>query len=65
MGGDKISYEGPVSTPTVYLTTAKIHWNRVLYILDGKYLIVDVKNFYLNNPMKKAGYIKIELKIIP
>ena len=65
MGGDKISYEGPVSTPTVDLTTAKIHWNRVLYIPDGKYLIIDVKNFYLKNPMKKVEYIKIELKIIP
>ena len=65
MGGDKHSYEGPVSTPTVDLTTAKIHWNRVLYIPYGKYLIIDVKNFYLNNTMKKAEYIKIDLKITP
>ena len=65
VGGDKISYEGPVSTPTVDLTTAKIHWNRVLYIPDGKYLIIDVKNFYLNNTMKKAKYYEIALKITP
>ena len=65
MGGDKISYEGPVSTPTADLKTAKLHWNSVLYTLDGKYLVVDVKNFYLNNPMNKAEYIKIALKIIP
>ena len=47
------------------MTTAKLHWNSVLSTLDGKYLIVDVKNFYLNNPMNKAEYLKISLKILP
>ena len=65
MGRDKLSYEGPVYTPTAYLTTAKIHWISVLSIPDGKYLIVDVKNFYLNNPINKSEYIKIALKIPP
>ena len=65
VGGDKLSYEGPVSTPTSYLTTSKLHWNSVLSTLDGKYFIVDVKNFYLNNPMKKLEYLNIVLKIIP
>ena len=65
MGGNKISYEGPVYTSTVDLTTAKIHWNRVLSLPDGKYLIVDVKDFYLKNAMNKVEYIKIDLKIIP
>ena len=65
MAGDKISYDGPVSTPTVNLTTAKLHWNSIISTPDGKYLIVDVKNFYLNNPMKMAAYLKMEIKIIP
>ena len=65
MGGDKLSYEVPVSTPTADLITAKLHWNIFLSTPDGKYLIVDVKNFYLNNPMNKAEYLKIALKILP
>ena len=65
VGGNKLSYEGPVSTHTADLTTAKLHWNRVLSTPDGKYLIVDVKNFYLKNPMEKEEYIKIALKIPP
>ena len=65
VGVDKISYEVPVSTPTYDFTTAKLRWNSVLSTPDGKYLIVDVKNFYLNNPMNKAEYIKIALKIPP
>ena len=36
VGGDKLSYEGPVSTTTEDLTTAKIHWNSVLSRPDGK-----------------------------
>ena len=65
MGGDKISYEGPLSTPTADLTTDKLHWNSVLSTPDGKYLIVDVKNFYLYKPINKAEYLKIALKIPP
>ena len=63
--GNKITYYGSVSTPTEYLTMDKIHWNIVLYTLDRKYLIVDVKNFYLKNPTKKAEYYNIEIKLIP
>ena len=65
VGGENISYDDPVSITTSDLTTAKIHWNSVLSTPDGKYLIVDVKNLYLNNPIKKAEYYKIFLKIIP
>ena len=36
VGGDTFSYKGPVSAPTSYLTTAKLHWNIVLYTPDGK-----------------------------
>ena len=65
VGGDKLTYDGPLSTPKEYLTTAKLHWNIVLSTPYRKYLIVDVKNFYLNNPMKKSKYYKIAIKIIP
>ena len=47
------------------MTTAKLHWNSVVCTPDGKYLIFDVNNFYLNNPMNKAEYLKIALKILP
>ena len=36
VGGDKLSYEGPVSTPTSDLTTSKLHWNNGLSKPDGK-----------------------------
>ena len=65
MVGDKFTYDGPVSTLTAYLTTSKLRWKSVLSTPDRKYLIVDAKNFYLNNPMMKAEYYKIAIKLIP
>ena len=47
------------------MTTDKIHCNSILYTPDGKYLTVDVNKFYLNNPINKAEYLKIALKILP
>ena len=65
MGGNKLTYNGPVYTPTADLTTSKLHWNSVLSTRYGKYLIVDVKNLYLKNPTKKEEYYKTAVKIIP
>ena len=56
VGGNKLTYYGPVSIPTADLTTDKIHCNSILSTADGKYLIVDVNNFYLNNPTRKKKY---------
>ena len=53
MGGNKLTHDGPVSTPTADLTMAKIHWNSVLSTPYGKYLIIDFNNFYLKNLMNK------------
>ena len=47
VGGDKISYKVPVSTPTADLRTSKLHWRIIVSTPDGKYLIFNVKNFYL------------------
>ena len=47
------------------MKTAKLRWKSVLSTPDGKYPIFDVNNFYLYNPMNKAEYLKILLKIPP
>ena len=44
VSGKKITYDGPVSTLTKYLTTTKLHWNIVLSTPDARYLIADLKN---------------------
>ena len=65
VGGDKLSYDVPLSTPTADFTTAKLNFNSAFSTPDAKYLIVDVKNLYLNNTMNKLEYYKISLSLVP
>jgi hypothetical protein len=48
VGGDQIEYPGDKSTRTAGLTTAKILINSVISTPGAKFLVVDIKNFYLN-----------------
>ena len=65
VGGNKITYDGPFSTPIVDLTTAKLHCNSFISTPDSKYHIVDVKNLYLKNLMKNNEYYKIAINLTP
>ena len=64
VGCDKIKFYGPVSTPISDLTTSKIHWNSAPSTPGSKYLVVDIKNFYLNNPMSRNEFYKIAIILI-
>jgi hypothetical protein len=50
VGGDQIEYPGDKSTRTAGLTTAKILINSVISTLGAKFLVIDIKKFYLNTP---------------
>ena len=65
VGGDKLNFDGPVSTPTSDLTASKLHWNSVISTPGPNYLVVDVKNFYLINIMMKHEYYNIAIGLIP
>ena len=65
VGGIKLTFYGTIYTPTSNLTTSKLHWNRVLSIPVSKHPVVDIKNFYLNNPMSKHEYYKTAISLIP
>ena len=65
VGGDKLEFDRPVSTPISYITTSKISWNRITSTSGAKYVVVNVKNFYLYKPMAKYEYYKIDLSLIP
>jgi hypothetical protein len=57
-GGDKITYPGNVSTPTVDTTTVKCHLNSVVSTPSAKYMTLDIHNFYLNTPLPNYEYMK-------
>jgi hypothetical protein len=50
VGGDQIEYPGDKSTRTEGLTTAKYLINSVISTKGARFLVVDLKNFYLNTP---------------
>jgi hypothetical protein len=50
VGGDQIEYPGDKSTRTAGLTTRKTLINSVISTLGAKFLVIDIKNLYLNTP---------------
>eukprot|EP00957_Ditylum_brightwellii_P175481 13360035-Ditylum_brightwellii.AAC.1 len=65
VGGDQVEYPFNVSTPTADLATAKILMNSVISTKCAKFWTMDIKNFYLNTPMKRYKYMQLGYNILP
>ena len=66
-GGDRVYYDGNTSTKTADLTTVKILVNSVISTENGRFVTVDLKDFYLGTPMKPKdfAYMRIPISLIP
>jgi hypothetical protein len=64
MGHNLIQYPGDVSKRSEDLTTSKCLWNSTMFTEGAKYMCLDVKNFYLGNPMDYFEYMGIPIKLI-
>jgi hypothetical protein len=65
VGGDRLDYPGIVSTPTAKLSTAKCLINSTISTDDARFIVSDIKDFYLNTPMARYEYMRLHLSIIP
>ena len=65
MGGDRLDYQGEVSTKTAGLTTIKLLLNSLVSSAGEKFMTADVKNFYPNTTMDETEYMQILVKLIP
>jgi hypothetical protein len=65
MEGDTIEYPGEKSTCMAGLTTAKILINRIIPTKGARFLVIDIKHFYLNTPLGRFEYIVINLSSLP
>lgn len=65
VGGNLIDYPGDKSTRTADITTSKLVWNSTLSTDKAKYMVGDVKHFYLNTPMDQPEYMRIAIELIP
>ena len=64
-GGNMINYPGDVGTSTADMLLAKILFNGVISTKNARFMTGDIKNFYLNTPLKRKEYIKLRLADIP
>jgi hypothetical protein len=50
-----------MGTPTADMTLVKILLNNVISITDAQCVTLDIKDFYLNTPMKRYEYMHFKL----
>jgi hypothetical protein len=65
VGGDRINYPGDCGTPTADLLTVKLLLNSIVSTLNAKFFTMDIKDSYLNTPLKRYEYIRLKLLDIP
>ena len=65
VGGDRINYPDHCGTPTANLLTVKLLLNSTISTLGAKFFTLDIKNLYLNTPLKRYEYIRLPMKDIP
>ena len=68
VGGDKLTYDDDTTAPSAQLTETKLLLNSVIsdHKRNGaRFATADIKNFYLNNPLKQFQYMKIHRTDIP
>ena len=61
VGGDRLKYPGNCGTPTVNLITVKLFLNSINLTLGEKFATINIKDFYLNTPMKHFEYMGLKL----
>ena len=57
IGGDKINNPEDCGTPTADLLMVKLLLNSVISTPEAWYMTMDIKNFYLNTPLKRYKYL--------
>jgi hypothetical protein len=65
VGGDRINYPGAVATPTAEMLMAKMLFNSVISTKGARFMTMDISNFFLNTPLPRPEFIRINLKDIP
>ncbi len=64
VGGNRLDYPGATSTPTAKLTTAKCVLNSTISTPNGRFMVVDIKEFYLNTPLERYEYMRLPLSML-
>ncbi len=53
MGGNLVNYPDDCGTPTAYFLTVKLMFNSIISATNAKFMIINIKDFYLMTPMDR------------
>ena len=65
VGGDGIHINMDCGTPTASLLTVKLLLNSVVSTAGAKFMGLDLKDFYLNTPMKRPEFMRAKMSNFP
>jgi hypothetical protein len=64
-GGDRVHYPGNAGTPTADLLTVKLLINSIISTTSARFMMLDIKDFYLNTPMARYEYMRLHIADMP
>jgi hypothetical protein len=64
-GGDKVKYTGNVTTQTADIKTAKCLFSSVVSTPNGRFMTLDLKDFYLCSDLPDYEYVRIPTHMLP
>ena len=65
VGGNLIDFPGDTSTKVADIVTVKCLLNNIVSTTGAKAACIDIKDFYLNNDLPEAEYIRFMAVSIP
>jgi Reverse transcriptase (RNA-dependent DNA polymerase) len=65
LGGDRIDFQGDVSTKVADLVTVKCLLNHTISTPGAHAACIDIKDFYLNNPLPSPEFVRFRADTIP
>ena len=63
MGGNLINYPNDCGTPTADLLTVKLMFNSIISTPNAKFMMIDIKDFYLMTPMDRFEYFQMKVDL--
>jgi hypothetical protein len=65
VGGNLSDFPGDIATKTADLVTIKVLINDIISMPGARARAIDIKDFYLNNPLPSKEYICFRKDIMP
>ena len=63
--GDRITYDGNVSTPTADISTTKVLLISTISTDNALFITYDISNFYLGTPIQSKEYMVLPFSFLP